>query len=62
MDGCTGRMVYVVGFFGFSVGSGKAIFGSTLGDAGISVMPHTTRGFRLGSVFGTTSKRSAGAA
>ena len=55
-------MVYVVGFFGISVGSGNAILGSALGGAGISVMPHTTRGFRLGSEFGTTSKRSAGAA
>src|SRR6187455_1025176 len=56
-------MVYVVGFFGFSVCSGKAIFGSTVGGAGISVIPHTTRGLRLDGRFATTSgKRGAGLA
>jgi hypothetical protein len=51
MDGCTGRMVYAVGFLGFSASRWSAIFGSTPGGAGISVIPHTTRGLRFGNGF-----------
>lgn len=51
MDGCTGRMVYVVGVFSFSASRWSAIFGSTPDGAGISVIPHTTRGFRFANGF-----------